>query len=87
MERALCVATGELVEAPDLPAEVVGTDAEGAPTGVGGTYDEQMQNYEAGLLRRSLAASNRSQKDAATGLGLTYDRFRHLLRKHEMTGS
>ncbi|HCV25001.1 MAG TPA: sigma-54 dependent transcriptional regulator [Candidatus Latescibacteria bacterium] len=87
VERALCVATAEQVDATHLPPEVVGDDAAAVPAGVGGTYDEQMQSYEAGLLRRSLAASGKSQKDAAAGLGLTYDRFRHLLRKHDLTGS
>lgn len=84
-ERALCVAREERVEAGDLPPEVRGGEWSGNQL-VGGTFDEQVAAVEGGLLRRALSAAGSSQKDAAAALGLTYDRFRHLLRKHGLIG-
>ena len=53
----------------------------------GGTFDEQTTAIERGILQRTLDGCDGSQKDAAAALGLTYDRFRHILRKHGLTGS
>ena len=83
VERALCVARGDEVEAADLPPEVVGEAQEAAPQG---DYDELMRAFEAGLLKRALEGAAGLQKEAAGALGLTYDRFRHLLRKHQIIG-
>jgi DNA-binding NtrC family response regulator len=83
VERALCVASGVEVEIIDLPAEVVG---QAEPVAGGGSYDEQMQAFESGLLKRALDGHGGRQKEAAGELGLTYDRCRHLLRKHELIG-
>ncbi len=83
VERALCVAGAPQVEATDLPQEIQGQ----APASAGhGSYDEQLGALEAGLLRRALGQAGGSQKQAAQGLGLTYDRFRHLLRRHGLIG-
>jgi psp operon transcriptional activator len=84
VERALCVAREERVEVGDLPPEVRGAELGSQVNG--GTFDEQMAAIEGGLLTRALSAAGNSQKEAATALGLTYDRFRHLLRKHGPTG-
>ena len=51
-----------------------------------GNFDEQIDSVERGLLNRALDQVGGSQKDAAHQLGLTYDRFRHLLRKHQIIG-
>lgn len=83
VERALCIAQGERVEPSDLPPEVTG--GRPAPAGTG-TFDEQLEGLERGLLQRALDQAGGSQKDAAGALDLTYDRFRHLLRKHGMIG-
>ncbi len=87
VERALCVAREDRVTVSDLPPEIVG---EGGSVLMGGadlpgTFDEQMTAVERGLLLAALERSGSSQKDAAASLGLTYDRFRHLLRKHGLT--
>ena len=82
VERALCVSQGACVEVGDLPPEVQGT----AVPAAGGSFDEQTGAFEQGLLRRALDAAGDSQKQAAEDLGLTYDRFRHLLRRHGLTG-
>ena len=83
VERALCVARADQVEVGDLPPEVQG-EAELSPEG--GTFDEQIQVLESNLLKRALDRVDNSQKEAAGLLGLTYDRFRHLLRKHGLIG-
>lgn len=84
VERALCVAAGAQVEPNDLPPEVQGNLPVTSP---GGSFDEQLSALEAGLLSRALAAAGGSQKQAAQSLGLTYDRFRHLLRRHGLIGT
>ena len=85
VERALCMATAAAVESADLPAEI--TDGKAA---VGGrseaSFDDQLEGLERGILKRALDGAGGSQKGAAETLGLTYDRFRHLLRKHGLTG-
>ena len=71
------------VEPGDLPPEVLG---EGGVGPVSGNFDEQIAGMEQGLLKRALDGVGGSQKEAARGLGLSYDRFRHLLRKHQLIG-
>ena len=83
VERALCVGQGERIEVGDLPPEV---RKEGGPAAERGGFDEQIREKEHGLLKRALEAAGGSQKAAAGDLGLSYDRFRHLLRKHGLTG-
>ena len=83
VERALCVAQSEQVQVEDLPPEVKG---EGAVEVIAGDFDDQVRTMELRLLTGALAKADGSQKDAAQDLGLTYDRFRHLLRKHELIG-
>ena len=78
------VAGGSDVAVEDLPHEVRG---EGGVALAGtGNFDEQIYGVERGLLNRVLEQVGGSQKDAAQQLGLTYDRFRHLLRKHQIIG-
>lgn len=83
VERALCVAQGGRIEVGDLPPEVRG---DGGSAAQGGGFDEEVGEKERNLLMGALRSSGGSQKDAARGLGLTYDRFRHLLRKHGLVG-
>ena len=83
VERALCVAQGGKIEVGDLPPEVRG---EGGPAAQGGGFDEEVREKERNLLVGALKLSAGSQKAAARSLGLTYDRFRHLLRKHGLVG-
>ena len=86
VERALCVARNAQVEIDDLPPEVQGATPMVHPNG-NGTYDEQIRAAEFALLKRALDEGGNSQKGAAQALGLTYDRFRHLLRKHGIIGN
>ena len=88
VERALCVAAGDEIQVADLPAEVLSGQGHAGGEGESrGGFDEQTQALEASLLRRALQRSGASQKEAAVELGLSYDRFRHLLRKHGLIGS
>lgn len=83
VERALCVAQGSEVVVEDLPPEVRG--GRGVVLSESGRFDEQVARVERGLLDDALAQVGGRQKDAAQQLGLTYDRFRHLLRKYQIT--
>ena len=83
VERALCVAQGDEVGGEDLPPEVRGSGGVAIPEG--GSFDEQVERVERGLLDGALSRVGGRQKDAAQQLGLTYDRFRHLLRKYQIT--
>ena len=83
IERALCVAQGDEVGMEDLPPEVRGGSGVDLPEG--GGFDEQVERVERGLLDGALSQVGGRQKDAAQHLGLTYDRFRHLLRKYQIT--
>jgi len=47
-------------------------------------FDAAVAAMERGLLVRALAAARHNQRDAAAALGLTYDRLRGLLRKHDL---
>ena len=84
VERALCVAGKPEVGAEDLPHEVRGEGGVSLPGS--GNFDEQVDGVERGLLMRAMQGACNGQKEAAEQLGLTYDRFRHLLRKHQLLG-
>jgi psp operon transcriptional activator len=73
------------VEPADLPPEI--TNGKTPPSDrTTASFDDQLDGLERGILQRALDEANGSQKNAATALGLKYDRFRHLLRKHGLTG-
>ncbi|MGY8825291.1 MAG: sigma-54-dependent transcriptional regulator [Candidatus Latescibacterota bacterium] len=84
VERALCVAKGNVVECEDLPPELLSENGDSSVEL--GDFDAQMVQIEKGLLHRALSRADGSQKEAASLLNLSYDRFRHLLRKHELIG-
>ncbi|MHC5020364.1 MAG: helix-turn-helix domain-containing protein [Planctomycetota bacterium] len=42
------------------------------------------RRFERQLLADALEATGGNQKDAAEAVGLTYDQFRHLLRKYDL---
>jgi len=65
-------------------AAVAAPSAEPVAAGTG--YDAAMAAYERRLLEAALTASRFSQAEAARRLGLTYHRFRHLLRRHGLVG-
>ena len=82
-EPAAAIASVELNAFVALePAPVAAPPA--APVAAG--YDAAMAAYERLLLEEALAASRFSQAEAARRLGLTYHRFRHLLRRHGLAG-
>lgn len=81
VERALCMASAERVKKDDLPAEIW---ADKSLEYSGGAFDDKVQRFERDLLQKAWDKTGGHQKEAAQSIGLSYDRFRHLLRKHEM---
>ena len=56
---------------------------EASPAGLGGLpFGRAVRRFEAGLLKKALAASRYNQKEAARNLGLSYDKLRGLIKKH-----
>jgi len=51
-----------------------------------GGYAEQVAAFERGLLLEALEQHRHNQRLAAAALGLSYDRFRHQLRRHGLIG-
>jgi len=78
VERMLCVPTNDPVMPSDLPPELTTAP----PAAVG--FKDKVAEFERQLLRDALTAAGGNQKDAATAVDLTYDQFRHLLRKYEI---
>jgi DNA-binding NtrC family response regulator len=66
------------IEPRELPPEVTGTEP------VGETFDEQVESFQRSLINGALRETGNNQKEAASRLGLTYDRFRHYYRKLEI---
>ena len=84
VERALCVGDRTEIEVGDLPSELL---ADRKVEGELGSFDEQTRSLETGLLQGALVRAGNNQKEAAKALDLSYDRFRHLMRKHGLIGS
>ncbi len=80
VERAACTASGDAVEAVDLPPEV----ARGEVAQEGEGFEAQTKAFELGLLRASLNTVDWNQREAARQLKLSYDQFRHLYRKYQL---
>jgi DNA-binding NtrC family response regulator len=78
IERMLCIGTNDPVLPSDLPPELSTAPVE--PVG----FKDKVGAFERQLLRDALEASRGNQKEAAQAVGLTYDQFRHLLRKHDV---
>ena len=85
VERALCVAQGDEVGVEDLPPEVCGGSGVALPER-GNLTSKSSAWSEACLAARSPKWAG-GRKTRAQQLGLTYDRFRHLLRKYQITPS
>ena len=80
VERAACMAVGDVIDVGDLPPEV----SHGAVAPEGEGFEEQTRAFELGLLRRALTSADWNQRGAARGLELSYDQFRHLYRKYHL---
>jgi DNA-binding NtrC family response regulator len=78
VERMLCVLSNDPVLPSDLPPELTAAP----PAAVG--FKEKVAEFERQLLYDALEATGGNQKDAAAAISLTYDQFRHLLRKYEI---
>ncbi|WP_419808680.1 phage shock protein operon transcriptional activator [Sphingomonas sp.] len=50
-------------------------------------FKTSVATHERHLLTRALAESRYNQRHAAQALGLTYDQFRHALRRHDLIGT
>jgi DNA-binding NtrC family response regulator len=83
-ERAACIATGISLEMEDLPPEISIGGPQTAVSGRG-SFQEELEAFELGLIRRALTDSGWSQRKAAEALELSYDQFRHFYRKHGLS--
>ncbi|MBW2733322.1 MAG: sigma-54-dependent Fis family transcriptional regulator [Deltaproteobacteria bacterium] len=87
VERAVYAAAGEVLRPKEVEAALpergglLGVSL--VATGEGG-FNERVQAFERQLLVASLEATSWSQKDAAAGLELSYDQFRHMYRKYDL---
>ena len=82
IERAAYRASSTWIQADDLGL----TPSSGMPADESATFEEQVQAFEASLLRRALEAADGVQARAARALGLTYDQFRYHAKKHGLLG-
>ena len=78
VERALCTSMEAEILLEDLPAEIW----EGKSTSVG--FEDRLDEFERHLLLQTLKESEWNQRKAAEALRLSYDKFRHLYRKHRL---
>ncbi|HAK52322.1 MAG TPA: hypothetical protein DCM54_10545 [Gammaproteobacteria bacterium] len=47
-------------------------------------FKQSVQDYEVGLIKNALAASQFNQKKTAEALGVTYHQLRGLLKKYDL---
>jgi DNA-binding NtrC family response regulator len=78
VERLTCLDKEGPVTAADLPPELL-AHPEGPRT-----FEEQVEAFQVNLLLDALRKADGSQKNAAASLGLTYDQFRHMVRKYDL---
>jgi len=85
IESVLCTAAGEAIEAEDV--RFLSPEAgEGGASAEQGANDfkSTIRNMEIALLRKTLEETGGNQTAAAKRLGMTYDQFRTLYRKHRL---
>ena len=88
VERAVYMATGEVLTEADvdvaLPPEAASPAATGLPfhDDARRPLDERVEAFEAWLCRDALERTRYKQKEAAQLLGITYDQFRQRYRKY-----
>jgi len=91
VERAVYMATGEVLTAADVDAALPPEAATSGP--VSGLpfqddpqlpLDERVDAFEAWLCRDALERTRYKQKEAAALLGITYDQFRQRYRKYAL---
>lgn len=73
--RPLRGSPADTAPAPPLPVA----------TSTGG-FEEQVAAFERGLIEGALERHRHNQRQAAAALGLTYDQFRHQMRRHDLIG-
>ncbi len=78
VERLTCLEGSGPVGLSDLPPELLA--APSSPK----TFEERVDAFQVGLLMDALRETRGSQKRAASRLGLTYDQFRHMVRKYDL---
>lgn len=68
-----------------VPADVAPSHAPMIPAPTGG-FEEQVAALERGLIEGALDRHRHNQREAAAALGLSYDQFRHQMRRHGLIG-
>jgi len=78
VERMLCSGAGEVVAPTDLSLEIL------PHSGPDESLPERVLAFERNLLLEALRSCKYNQKRSAERLGVTYDQFRHLYKKHKV---
>ncbi len=76
-------ASGTEASETEAPPESASQPGAWTPAAPGTPLKEAVAGYEVFLLHRALDAARHNQRQAAEDLGLTYDQFRGLYRKHD----
>ncbi|MHC5040008.1 MAG: sigma 54-interacting transcriptional regulator, partial [Planctomycetota bacterium] len=79
VERLTCMESEDPVRVSDLSPELLTLPE--APK----TFNERVEAFQVQILMEALQKTKGSQKNAAGLLGLTYDQFRHMVRKFDLT--
>jgi DNA-binding NtrC family response regulator len=97
LERAILLQTGTVVEADDLPPEILGAAAAAAPAaaGDGGAADGgfalppgglSLEKLEDDLVRQALEQTNNNQTRSSQLLGISRDSLRYRMKKMGLLG-
>jgi DNA-binding NtrC family response regulator len=79
VERLYLYSAGDTIVPSDLPPEVTGTKI------IGDTFHERVEQFRKQLIMTALIEAGNNQREAARGLGMTYDQFRYYYRKYSGT--
>jgi len=78
IERLYVSDRDRVIQPSELPLEITAHEP------IRGTFDEKVRAFEMALLIGALRDAKGNQKEAASGLGMSYDQFRHYYKKYDL---